>query len=115
MQVYVSNVTVVQYLGSSCSSSSLFHSQRLWVSDLDVLREPGAVYGGHRQVSRESVTHPQLFYCDVCQPRAKHWGVWELEKQDRDLLVKSVVKAKCWWLTPITLATWEAEVRRIKV
>jgi hypothetical protein len=23
--------------------------------------------------------------------------------------------AKCWWFTPVILATWEAEIRRIEV
>jgi hypothetical protein len=25
------------------------------------------------------------------------------------------ITARCWWLTPVTLATWEAEIRRIAV
>jgi hypothetical protein len=29
--------------------------------------------------------------------------------------VKKKKKNRCWWLMPLILATWEAEIRRIKV
>jgi hypothetical protein len=29
--------------------------------------------------------------------------------------IKAHITARCWWLTPVILATWEAEVRRIEV
>jgi hypothetical protein len=28
-------------------------------------------------------------------------------------LLKNMCPARCWWLTPVILATWEAEIRRI--
>jgi hypothetical protein len=36
-------------------------------------------------------------------------------KVRRNLKVKTEEKAKHWWLTPVILATPEAEIRRIKV
>jgi hypothetical protein len=31
------------------------------------------------------------------------------------LKIKILLQARCWWLTPVILATWEAEIRRIMV
>jgi hypothetical protein len=31
------------------------------------------------------------------------------------LLFKTIIQAKNWWLTPIILVTWEAEIERIAV
>jgi hypothetical protein len=43
--------------------------------------------------------------CKLVQPLLK--SVWRF--------LKKLKIAKCWWLTPIILATQEAEIRRIKV